>query len=206
MSKHIIDEEILTTFADWLRLLDGTTDGKTPDKMIEDLSVEYDNIQNALAALADKGVEVPDGANASNLVELIESCGMYAGTFVANDTTVTIENALKKGASPYLVAVFEADRSVWMSGATHSTTRPILTRVQVGDEDTWHYQALYKKASSSSFLTTGGSSALRSYFTASCNGASSTNWINGNTDDGRLFVYPVVAGFTYGYVAFYEVG
>lgn len=100
MSEYLIQGETLTGIADKIRPLLGLTGTMTPEQMQTNLTTEQANIAAALAALAEKGVEVPEGANSNalaGLIAAIESGGakVASGTVTpANNNSITIEHGL----------------------------------------------------------------------------------------------------------------
>ena len=71
MAEHLIQDTTLTGIADMIRSLLGLTGTMTTDQMQTNLPTEQANIAAALAALTEKGVEVPTGANSNALAGLI---------------------------------------------------------------------------------------------------------------------------------------
>lgn len=71
MAEYLIQDTTLTGIADKIRPLLGLTGTMTPEQMQTNLTTEQANITAALAALAEKGVEVPEGANSNALAGLI---------------------------------------------------------------------------------------------------------------------------------------
>ena len=71
MAKYSIDNTTLTNIANPIRTLRGLSGALTPEEMAANAGTEQSNVTAALAALAEKGVTVPDGANSDDLAELI---------------------------------------------------------------------------------------------------------------------------------------
>lgn len=63
----------MTAMANSIRALLGLTGTMGLDAMVTHISTEKTNVDNALSAIAGKGVEVPSGANSGNLAALIAS-------------------------------------------------------------------------------------------------------------------------------------
>lgn len=94
MSEYLIQDTTLTGIADKIRPLLGLTGTMTTDQMQTNLTTEQANITAALAALAEKGVEVPEGANSNalaGLIEAIEAGGgkVYYGSLTPAENTQT---------------------------------------------------------------------------------------------------------------------
>lgn len=94
MAEYLIQDTTLTGIADKIRPLLGLTGTMTPEQMQTNLTTEQANITAALAALAEKGVEVPEGANSNALAGLIAAIeaggGAATGTItLANDGFLT---------------------------------------------------------------------------------------------------------------------
>lgn len=92
MAEYLIQGETLTGIADKIRPLLGLTGAMTPEQMQTNLTTEQANITAALAALTEKGVEVPTGANSNalaGLIEAIEAGGatIEEGTWTPSETT-----------------------------------------------------------------------------------------------------------------------
>ena len=85
MAKYSIDGTTLTNIADPIRALRGLTGVLTPEQMATNAAAVQTNVTNALAALEEKGVVVPDGASAEELAELIGTIegGSGGGSVVA---------------------------------------------------------------------------------------------------------------------------
>lgn len=88
----------MTAIANATRALDGSTAALTLDGIASKLGVEKTNIAAALAAIAEKGVTVPDGSTSDALASLIASIEagggvkMVTGSFtLAEDQTGTME-------------------------------------------------------------------------------------------------------------------
>lgn len=81
MSEYLIQSETLTGIADKIRPLLGLTGTMTPEQMQTNLTTEQANIAAALAALTEKGVEVPEGANSNALAGLIAAIEAGGGWF-----------------------------------------------------------------------------------------------------------------------------
>lgn len=84
MAEYLIQDTTLTGIADKIRPLLGLTGTMTPEQMQTNLTTEQANITAALAALAEKGVEVPEGANSNalaGLIAAIEAGGGSGGLF-----------------------------------------------------------------------------------------------------------------------------
>lgn len=101
MSEYLIQGETLTGIADKIRPLLGLTGTMTPEQMQTNLDTEASNITAALAALTEKGVEVPEGANSNALAGLIAaieaggSCDMYTlVTFEEETLSYTVNHNL----------------------------------------------------------------------------------------------------------------
>ena len=71
MAEYLIQSETLSGIADKIRPLLGLTGTMTPEQMQTNLTTEQANIAAALAALTEKGVEVPEGSNSGALAGLI---------------------------------------------------------------------------------------------------------------------------------------
>lgn len=80
----------MTAIADATRALDGSTAALTLDGIASKLGTEKTNIAAALAAIAEKGVEVPSGSTSDALAELIASIEAGGGESVWVETgTIT---------------------------------------------------------------------------------------------------------------------
>ena len=89
------------------------------------------NVSAALAAIAEKGVTVPDGSNSDALAELIASIqaggggNIATGSFtVGDDIKSNIEIAHNLGEKPYFVGVFASDS---LEGSYSSSSPKRLT-------------------------------------------------------------------------------
>lgn len=76
----------MTAMANSIRALLGLTGTMGLDAMATHIGTEKTNVDNALTAIADKGVEVPSGANSGNLAELIASITGGGGSSFPNGT------------------------------------------------------------------------------------------------------------------------
>lgn len=93
MSEYLIQNTTLTGIADAIRPLLGLTGTMTPEQMQTNLTTEQANIAAALGALAEKGVEVPEGANSNALAGLIAA--IEAGGDISYTTgTITPEETI----------------------------------------------------------------------------------------------------------------
>lgn len=97
----------MTAIADQIRALLGLTGTMGLDEMATHLGTEQSNVTAALAAIADKGVTVPDGSNSDSLAALIESIeaagggGLDCGFFtLAEDSTIGAEIQHNLGVVP----------------------------------------------------------------------------------------------------------
>lgn len=112
MSEYLIQGETLTGIADKIRPLLGLTGTMTPEQMQTNLTTEQANITAALAALAEKGVEVPEGANSNalaGLIAAIEAGGgnFNSGTYTPGETVdKTIRFTHSLGEIPSLIVFF----------------------------------------------------------------------------------------------------
>ena len=79
MAKYSIDNTTLTNIANPIRTLRGLSVLLTPDEMASNAGVVQTNVTAALAALAEKGVTVPDGANSDDLETLIRKVASGGG-------------------------------------------------------------------------------------------------------------------------------
>ena len=79
MAKYSIDDTTLTNIANPIRTLRGLLGVLTPDEMASNAGVVQTNVTAALAALAEKGVTVPDGANSDDLETLIRKIASGGG-------------------------------------------------------------------------------------------------------------------------------
>ena len=123
MAEHLIQDTTLTGIADKIRSLLGLTGKMSPAQMQTNLTTEQANITAALAALAEKGVEVPEGSNSNalaGLIAVVESGGVKVneGTYTlaaqtAASDTILIPHGL--GEKPYFAAVFFAPDSNFTS-------------------------------------------------------------------------------------------
>lgn len=101
----------MTAIADQIRTLLGLTGTMGLDEMAAHLGTEQSNVTAALAAIADKGVTVPDGSNSDSLAALIaaiEAGGggeIITGSFIANSSgIVNVEHNL--GKKPSFVFIY----------------------------------------------------------------------------------------------------
>lgn len=88
MSKYLVQGTSLMAIADKIRVLTGITDALSLDTMETNLDDANTAVANALAALVEKEVEVPDGTNVTGLAALIESIETGGGE-VTPPTTPT---------------------------------------------------------------------------------------------------------------------
>lgn len=87
MAEHLIQDTTLTGIADKIRSLLGLTGKMSPAQMQTNLTTEQANIAAALAALTEKGVEVPAGANSNALAGLIAAIETGAGMVLPPEIT-----------------------------------------------------------------------------------------------------------------------
>ena len=73
MAEYLIQDTTLTNIAAPIKTLMGLTDNLTTDEMVSNLNDANTAVANALVALTEKEVVVPDGSNVTNLADLIES-------------------------------------------------------------------------------------------------------------------------------------
>ena len=88
MSEYLIQDTTLTGIADKIRPLLGLTGTMTPEQMQTNLTTEQANITAALAALAEKGVDVPAGSNSNALAGLIAAIEAGGGSVSIGDVTL----------------------------------------------------------------------------------------------------------------------
>lgn len=105
MAEYLIQDTTLTGIADKIRPLLGLTGTMTPEQMQTNLTTEQANVAAALAALTEKGVEVPTGANSNALAGLIAAIEAGGGDVAFGSFTIsgypgtythTIETGLSK--------------------------------------------------------------------------------------------------------------
>lgn len=92
MADYLIKETSLISIADKTRNLSGKTDDLTISEIIDAIEAEKTYLDATLAALADKGVEVPEGTTNAGLADLITNAEFggsssipeftYTGTYV----------------------------------------------------------------------------------------------------------------------------
>ena len=82
----------MTAIADKIRGLRGLTGTMGLDAMATNLQAEQTSITNALAALADKGVTVPDGSTSDALAGLIEALETGGGVKIAQGSLTFAED------------------------------------------------------------------------------------------------------------------
>lgn len=124
MAEHLIQDTTLTGIADKIRSLLGLTGTMTTDQMQTNLTTEQANITAALAALTEKGVEVPEGANSNALAGLIAAIesgvkvvtGSWAAA--ANASQITIEHNL--GVIPVFGAILKTGNIKTSYGSEYS--------------------------------------------------------------------------------------
>lgn len=110
MAEHLIQDTTLTGIADKIRSLLGLTGRMSPAQMQTNLTTEQANITAALAALAEKGVTVPAGANSNalaGLIAAIESGGVFAtGEVTLSESQQTLNITHDLGITPKVFCVF----------------------------------------------------------------------------------------------------
>lgn len=99
MAEMLVKSESLTSIADKIRVLKGTTESMSLDDMETELGTVDNAVTAALSALVEKGVEVPEGTNVTGLAELIAAIEtgvdpapfsqILTGTFTPATTTRT---------------------------------------------------------------------------------------------------------------------
>ena len=104
MSEYLIQDTTLTGIADKIRPLLGLTGTMTPEQMQTNLTTEQANIAAALAALTEKGVEVPTGSNSNALA------GLIAAIEAGGVEIKTINTVLAETISGKPFAIFELDK------------------------------------------------------------------------------------------------
>lgn len=86
MADLIITEKAnITAIADKVRALDNSSASLNFEEMKDKLTFERQNVDGALAALAEKGVEVPEGSTAAALPELISNIQIGSATVEKKD-------------------------------------------------------------------------------------------------------------------------
>ena len=86
MADLIITEKAnITAIADKVRALDNSSASLNFEEMKDKLTSERQNVDGALAALAEKGVEVPEGSTAAALPELISNIQIGSATVEKKD-------------------------------------------------------------------------------------------------------------------------
>lgn len=91
MAEMLIQSESLTSIADKIRVLSGTTESMSLDDMETELGTVDNAVTAALSALVEKGVEVPEGTNVTGLAELIaaiEAGGSGGGLCTTGTLTI----------------------------------------------------------------------------------------------------------------------
>lgn len=106
----------MTAIADATRALDGSTAKLTLDGIASKLGVEKTNVTAALAAIAEKGVTVPDGSTSDALAGLIASieaggAKVALGTYVPTSNVANAKIAHNLGVIPDLVLYWIGNRS-----------------------------------------------------------------------------------------------
>lgn len=210
MAEYLIQDTTLTGIADKIRPLLGLTGTMTPEQMQTNLTTEQANITAALAALAEKGVEVPEGANSNALAGLIAAIEAGGGELVINGLnavcgTFTVAEDVTSG-----YYIIECSRvSYGYNGRAYSIFYAIDGQPAIGE-------AKYMVAGlGTSYLTKTGYDETGVYM-VSAEGSSSltTNTLGNsyvvNTSNGKLTIeiytgsYPLLAGTTYGWIAMSE--
>lgn len=139
----------MTAIANATRALDGSTAALTLDGIASKLGVEKTNIAAALAAIAEKGVEVPSGSKSDALASLIASIeagggGDYeimTGVFVPAEDIAVANNAAyavaEHNADKYPVAfICYTENFTSGYGLRQSLTSPVST--SYGILSAWH--------------------------------------------------------------------
>lgn len=134
MSEYLIQGETLTGIADKIRPLLGLTGTMTPEQMQTNLTTEQANITAALAALTEKGVEVPEGANSNALAGLIAAIESGEGGGFSFDIPPL---GFTKGASGSFVLENDTavDKHIIETGFLFSQKNPVLIMVFSDDKE-----------------------------------------------------------------------
>lgn len=119
MGEYLIQDTTLTGIADKIRSLLGLTGKMSPAQMQTNLTTEQANITAALAALTEKGVTVPAGANSNALAALIAAIESGGGKIVAGlytpastqSSRVTITHGLGTDPTGVLFAKYHTDKN-----------------------------------------------------------------------------------------------
>lgn len=144
MAEHLIQDTTLTGIADKIRSLLGLTGKMSPAQMQTNLTTEQANIAAALAALTEKGVEVPTGANSNALAGLIAGLEVGGGninvpaeithfavdTFVLTSATQMITVGHSLGEIPYFAMIAQAKRSYTENATTYPYV--FVTQLSIG--------------------------------------------------------------------------
>ena len=111
----------MTAIADKIRGLLGLTGEMGLDAMETNLTTEQANIDAALAAIADKGVTVPDGSTSDALAALIESIeaggggNIVAGSFTPTSNMTTFKVNHNFNTKDICFVVFMSDNKAYVA-------------------------------------------------------------------------------------------
>lgn len=109
MAEMLVKSESLTSIADKIRVLKGTTESMSLDDMETELGTVDNAVTAALSALVEKGVEVPEGTNITGLAELIAAieAGGSGGGGLCTTGTLTIAEDTKYVYIPHTALAYE---------------------------------------------------------------------------------------------------
>ena len=95
--EYLIQGDTLTNIADKIRVLSGTEGDMGLDDMATHIGDANASIDAALSAIADKGVQIPEGANIGSIVDLIGDIEVSSGIQLPELTNEGIEDDLVSG-------------------------------------------------------------------------------------------------------------
>lgn len=132
----------MTAIANATRALDGSTAALTLDGIASKLGVEKTNIAAALAAIAEKGVEVPSGSTSDALASLIAAIetgsGVYVGSLTPTTDTFTFRINCPETVSGSGIKIIPTFACVWDSDLASAPTKDYsgLFAAQYGNQGT----------------------------------------------------------------------
>lgn len=113
MSKYCINDTTLDNIAAPIMSMRGITGGLTPEEMGTNANAVLENVTDALAAIAAKGVDI-SGMNSDNLAALIEAldtggANLESGTFTLSSSKKTYTLTHGVGKTPnFALAILES--------------------------------------------------------------------------------------------------
>lgn len=173
----IADKSEIVNIADAVRSLTGSTTTMNLSGMKSHLNTTKTSIDNAFAAIADKGVTVPDGSTLDALAGLID--GIETGSSII--PTITINGAAIQDNKVYLSVICQGCENATSKGCVY-----IKTSRCIGIELTTSTTGRTK-------VTWGNSVSLKDGVETSIE----TRILGTNTTDYLLRIYVIVDGVTY---------